>query len=180
MPPARTTLALRFDQFRRLTLTRRWRRCRCRAADPHAGLLGQRPSAALQDRSCAVGGELEGTTVGHVETELGLFIFPPLDDAARQAHASSRARRTPASRSARSIGEVLVEQQVADSGADRAGALDEQQQLRTQKLGDMLVDASRSSRPSSCSSAIERRRKMPMVRIGEALLRARPASATRS
>ena len=79
MPPARTTLALRFDRFIALTLTTPLRPLPLSRSDPHAELLGQRQSSPYRIRLSA-GGELTGMTIGHVEAEFGLFIFPPCED----------------------------------------------------------------------------------------------------
>ena len=62
-------------------------------------------------------------------------------------------------------------------------ALDEQQQLRSQKLGDILV-ARQIVTPEQLLDAIEQQARMPMVRIGEALTslghhQRRPAEARR-
>src|SRR6185437_3626607 len=78
MPPARTTVPLRFDEFKALTLTTPLMPLPRPLADPHADLLSQR-----QPNNFVVhlggGGDLTGQTVRHVETGFGLFLFPALD-----------------------------------------------------------------------------------------------------
>ena len=80
MPPARTTrgAALRpvhgadpDDAARAAAAVAR--RSARRAARPA-------PELAVHGCSSRDGGELSGVTIGHVETDFGLFIFPPLDD----------------------------------------------------------------------------------------------------
>ena len=77
VPPARTTMPLRFSQFRSLRLTR--------AVSPLTHKAG---AEAAQDalNDCLVspyrvtiqdGAVLEGVTAGHAETAFGVFLFPP-------------------------------------------------------------------------------------------------------
>ena len=90
-PPARTTLGLRFDQFRSLTLTTPLAPLVPRSADPHAEMLSHRASTPFRIEY-AKGGETSGATVGHVENEFGLFLFPPCGDdgsGSRSARASA-------------------------------------------------------------------------------------------
>jgi len=166
MPPARTTLALRFDKFTALTLTTPLEPLPLPRNDPHAALLGQRQSSPYKIQ-LTVGGELNGTTVGHVEADFGLFIFPPLgDDGSVKRTFIPRAAYTSFEFGPK-IGEVLVEAQATDFG-EIEKAVEVQQQLRTQKLGDILVGKQIVS-PEQLLEAIERQHKMPLVRIGEAL-----------
>jgi len=165
-PPARTTLPLRFDQFRTLTLVTPLAPLELPAGDPHAGMLGQRVHMSfrvvLND-----GSELNGETVGYVESEFGLFLFPPVGD-------GGSVRRQFVPRSAFKqfevgprIGEVLVEQRHVTSH-DVNEAIVVQRKLREQRLGDILL-VRRVVSPEQLVEAIERQAKMPMVRIGEAL-----------
>ena len=78
MPPARTTFPLRFDKFKSLTLTTPLLPLPLPLTDPHADLLSQRQSSPYKVKLVG-GGYLAGQTVGHVETEFGLFLFPPCD-----------------------------------------------------------------------------------------------------
>jgi type II secretory ATPase GspE/PulE/Tfp pilus assembly ATPase PilB-like protein len=167
LPPARTTLPLRFDQFRSLCLTTPLAAAAPEAGDPHAGLLGERARSDYKVRLRA-GGELTGQTVGHVEIEIGLFLFPPTaDDSGVTRLFIPRPAYQSVDIGAR-IGEVLVEHlRVAPLAIEQA--VDAQQSLRSQKLGDILV-MRQVVTPEQLLEAIQRQEKMPMVRIGDALI----------
>jgi len=171
VPPARVATALRFSQFRRLTLTAPLQPLPAqpagKPAEPHAGLLDHRPRMDYRI-ALAAGGTLEGCTVGHVETVFGLFLFVPLDDA-------GAVRRSFVPREAYTgvdvgprLGDVLVEQHAATSHQVERAA-QQQDRLRQQKLGDILVSR-RIVAPEQLLLALDQQAKMPMVRIGEALL----------
>ena len=167
MPPARTTVPLRFDQFKALTLTTPLQPLPLPLTDPHADLLLQRQSSPYKIL-LAEGGSLKGETIGHVETDFGLFLFPPCDD-----DGSVKRMFVPKSAFAsfeigQKIGEVLVEQHHA-TWEQVTEAMDLQDEMRSQKIGDILVTQQIVS-PEQLLEAIERQHKMPMVRIGEALL----------
>ena len=80
VPPARTTMPLRFSHFQSLLLTR--------AIVPRDGLLsGPVPLDTVPERPLMGyrvitrhGDVLVGDTVGHVNLEFGLFLFPPVDE----------------------------------------------------------------------------------------------------
>ena len=167
LPPARTTLPLRFDQFRSLTLMTAMLPRTPSEADSQFAALSQ-PEATPFRIALASGGELAGTTMGHVETDFGLFLFPPQGDSGavtrkfvpRQAIASFELGPR--------IGDVLVAQHSV-TPAQIARAVDAQQALRQQKIGDILVMRQVVS-PDQLLEAVERQSKMPLVRIGEALV----------
>ena len=175
LPPARTTMPLRFEQFRSLTLTTPLRPSKVALGDPHAGLLGHRASSPFVV-TLAHGAELTGETVGYLENEFGLFLFPPhtppAADAAsdlgsvtrmfvpRVAYTAMRLNST--------IGALLVEQRSA-TPQQIEDVADAQAELRSRKLGDILVNRQVVT-PEQLLVAIERQAKMPMVRIGEALI----------
>ncbi len=170
---ARTTVPLRFDQFRSLTLTTPLLPGALAASDPHAGLLAHRTSSLYQ-LTLKGGTEVTGNTVGHVENDLGLFLFPPCTEPG-SADDDGSVTRCFIPRSAytqfeigSSIGELLVEQRSA-TAAQIEQAVDVQQQLRNRKLGDVLVTRDVVT-PAQLLEAIDRQAKMPMVRIGEALV----------
>ena len=166
VPPARTTMPLKFSQFRSLRVSEPLKPASDGSHDPHAGMLEHRPSSRYKV-TLKSGPVLEGDTIGHVETPHGLFLFPPLDDAGsvqrlfvpRDAYASFEIGER--------IGELLVAQKAA-TPQQVAAAADMQQQLRNQKLGDILVSRQVVT-PEQLLSAIDQQAKMPMVRIGEAL-----------
>ncbi len=169
IPPSRTTLPLRFDQFRSLALT--------------APLLPLSPVELPNGQDdlltqCTVtpfcltwlqGEQWNGETVGHVESPLGLFLFVPLG----LENGAVRRLFIPASayghfELGRRIGEVLVEQHSA-TAAQIEEAARAQRALREQKLGDIMVLRKLVS-PEQLLEALEQQARMPMVRIGEALL----------
>ncbi|MBS0444365.1 MAG: Flp pilus assembly complex ATPase component TadA [Proteobacteria bacterium] len=166
MPPSRTTLGLRFDQFKSLTLTTPVLPDLPAEADPHAGIVGHRATSTCRVQF-AKGNEYSGETVGHVEDEYGLYLFPPRgSDGGVERMFIPRAAYTGYEIGPR-IGDVLVEQQAA-TPQQVEQAVDAQNELRSQKLGDILVTKQLVS-PEQLLAAIERQAKMPMVRIGEAL-----------
>ncbi len=167
LPPARTTLPLRFDQFRSITLSTPLAPQPVPMGDPHSVLLGQR-SCSEYRIAFAGGGEARGETIGHVETDHGLFLFPPADE-------SGSVRRMFVPRAAFEsyelgprIGEVLIRHSRV-TPAQIEAAVDTQQAMRTQKLGDILLMRQVVS-PEQLFEAIDRQAKMPMVRVGEALI----------
>ena len=173
LPPARTTLPLRFARFRSITLTTPVRPVPLAAADPHAELLSQRTPTPYQI-SFQGGQERSGETVGHVENAFGLFLFPPVPatgDAKNDGSVTRifipRASYTSFDLGSR-IGDLLVEQHAA-TPAQVESVADFQHSLREQKVGDILVSRHLVS-PEQLLEAIARQAKMPMVRIGEALV----------
>ena len=167
MPPARTTFPLRFEHFRSITLTTPIKPVILPSTDPHADFLGERRAVSYRVALTA-GGELTGISVGNVEREFGLFLFPPLDDTGSvQRLFIPRNAYTHFTTGAR-IGEVLVQQESATASQIDAG-LSVQQGLRSQKLGELLV-LRQVVTPEQLLEAIAQQERMPMIRIGEALL----------
>ena len=173
LPPARTTLPLRFEQFRTLTLSTPVQPAALSLGDPHAGLLGHRARSIYQ-LTLTGGAELNGETIGYVENAFGLFLFPPVaaadaptDDGSVMRSFVPRAAYTHFEIGSR-IGELLVEQNSA-TPAQIDQAVDAQKELRERKLGDVLL-THQVLTAAQLIDAIERQAKMPMVRIGEALI----------
>ena len=173
LPPARTTLPLRFEQFRTLTLSTPVQPAALSLGDPHAELLGHRARSIYQ-LTLTGGAELSGETIGYVENTFGLFLFPPVAAADAPADDGSvlrsfvpRAAYTHFEIGSR-IGELLVEQNSA-TPAQIDQAIDAQKELRERKLGDVLL-THQVLTAAQLIDAIERQAKMPMVRIGEALI----------
>ncbi len=165
--PTRGTITLRFDQFRRLRLLHPLSPLPDGASTPQTAALEQRP--ALPFRVKLKGVEpLEGLTIGHVETDFGMFVFEPLDMAGNVRRSFFPRAGYDSARVGQRIGEALVEQSVATPEQVQE-ALEEQQQLRAQKLGDMLV-VRQIITPEELAQAIDQQARMPMVRIGEALI----------
>ena len=172
LPPARTTLPLRFEQFQSLSLTTPLRPVMLtQGSDPHARLLGHRAHSTYS-LTLAGGSEVEGETVGHVENAFGLFLFPPChpdnadDDGSVTRMFVPRSAYTHFDIGSR-IGQLLVEQNSA-THQQIEDAVDAQATLRRAKLGDILVTR-QTVTPQQLLEAIERQARMPMVRIGEAL-----------
>jgi type II secretory ATPase GspE/PulE/Tfp pilus assembly ATPase PilB-like protein len=168
VPPARTTMPLRFNQFRSLRVLEALVPAGGNDADPQqAGLIGQRPRSRYQVK-LTDGSSMDGDTIGHIETGHGLFLFPPLDE-------QGRVQRLFVPRSAyqsfevgQRIGELLVAQKAATAQQVEEAA-GRQAQLRSQKLGDILV-MRQIVTPAQLLEAIAKQASMPMVRIGEALI----------
>jgi len=164
--PSRTTMSLRFDQFRRLRLLQPLNALPPQPGLPQAEVLEQRP--ALPFEVCLRGAvPLEGLTVSHLETDYGLFVFEPLDLTGAVRRSFFPRAAFDSARVGTLLGDTLVENNLA-TPEEVQEALDEQQQLRTQRLGDMLV-VRHIITHDELSVAIEEQAKMPMVRIGEAL-----------
>lgn len=167
LPPARTTVALRFEQFQMLTLTQPIQRTYAPKTDPHADLLNA-PKPTSFSVSTAKGTVMEGQTWGHVENEYGLFLFSP--DPGRVGVCRSFVPRAAFTsfQIGKRMGELLVEANAATQAqVDSAAAA--QSVLRNQRLGDMLV-AKQVVSPEQLTQALERQASMPMVKIGDALL----------
>ncbi len=167
VPPARTTMPLRFGQFRTLTVTQPVGPDAAEAGDPHAAMLDERPRVPYVVHLSA-GGKLTGETIGHVEHDYGLFLFPPQGDhdavnrlfVPREAYLGYEVGDR--------IGDVLIAHEAATpEQIEQAAVL--QKRLRNQKLGDILLTKKIVS-PEQLLEAIEQQSKMPMVRIGEALI----------
>ena len=169
VPPARTTVPLRFDQFKSLTLTTPLQPLPLPLSDSHAELLSQRQASPYKV-TLAQGGAIEGQTVGHVETDFGLFLFPPCST----DHGDGSVNRMFVPKNAyssfeigRRIGAVLIaEHHATEEQITEAMGL--QDELRSKKLGDILVTKQVVSH-EQLLEAIEQQHKMPLVRIGEAL-----------
>jgi type II secretory ATPase GspE/PulE/Tfp pilus assembly ATPase PilB-like protein len=169
IPPARTTMPLRFDQFRSLTLTVPLRPLPVTQNEPHAGLMAHRPFSTYA-LTLTSGTELTGETVGYAEEDFGLFLFNRDETADDGSVIRSFVPRAAYSNFevGSSIAELLVEQHSA-TPQDIKHAEGTQKELREQKLGEVLVKREVVT-PTQLLAAIERQAKMPMVRIGEALI----------
>ena len=165
VPPARTTVPLRFDQFRALELTDTLRADAPRPGDPHADLLGREPRAPYCIH-LAAGGIWNVESIGHVETDGGLFLFPPAEGGGARRIFVPRASFA-AFEVGPPLGEVLLEQDsVTADLLDEA--VHQQETLRERKLGDVLIER-RVVTAAQLDEALSHQANMPMVRIGEAL-----------
>ena len=173
VPPARTTMPLRFAQFQSLLLTQPVRALPVVPAE--TGEPGEGVDAVLQHRPVSsyrvhlvAGGTMDGDTVGHVETPLGLFLFPPAGDDGRIQRLFVPREAIASIELGPRIGESLIEQEALTLQQVDA-AIDMQDRLRRQKLGEVLL-TQRVVSPTQLLEAIEQQSKMPMVRIGETLI----------
>ncbi len=166
VPASRTTLPLRFSQFRCLRLSTAIQPLPFDPTDTTPLALTERRAQPyrvhLND-----GPVLEGRTITHEEDAHGLYLFEPMDE-------NGTVRRCFVPRAVyshvdigRRLGESLIEQQAATLEQVDA-ALDQQQRLRNQKLGEILVVKHLIS-ADELEAAIEEQSRMPMVRIGQAL-----------
>ena len=163
IPPARIAIPLRFNQFRKLTLTRP-----LPAQEDGAGsFMAQRPAVGvkLHLKGAAT---IDGLSIGHHEDDSGLYLFAPVD--ARGSVLRCFVPRTAYDQVeiGERLGEVLVAQQAA-TPAQIEQALAEQQQLRSRKLGEILL-TKQVVTVEELEQAIVEQARMPMVRIGEALI----------
>ena len=167
LPPSRTTMPLRFDQFRRLRLLAPLAPLPQLSEDSLPPTLAERPAVPYTVHMHG-GAALSGLTIRHLETEAGLFLFEPVDaDGAVRRSFVPRCAYTSADIGHR-IGELLVAQHAATTQQVDA-ALEEQNALRARKIGDILLSRQIISQ-EELINAIEQQSRMPMVRIGEALI----------
>ncbi|MBC7992347.1 MAG: pilus assembly protein PilB, partial [Rhizobacter sp.] len=168
VPPARTTMPLRFNQFRSLRVMEPIKPISTTLIthEKHALMLEQRPRSTYRVM-LPDGAQMDGNTIGHVETAHGLFLFPPVDDKGSvQRLFVPRGGYTSYEIGPR-IGELLIEQNAATAQQVEKAA-DVQKQMRDQKLGDILL-LRQVVTPEQLLAAIDKQARMPMVRIGEAL-----------
>lgn len=170
VPPSRAAMPLRFDMFRRLTLTTPLAPVALTDTQPpdssFEALIRYRPRLPYR-MQLADGTVRSGETIGHVESDAGVFLFEPLDE-------HDRVRRLFVPREAyrelqvgETIGRVQVEQQALTPEQVEQAAR-EQEALRRRKLGDYLV-IKEIVKPEQLLMALEEQQRMPLVRIGEAL-----------
>jgi type II secretory ATPase GspE/PulE/Tfp pilus assembly ATPase PilB-like protein len=164
IPPARIAIPLRFNQFRKLTLTRPLTAVPDAATD---SLMAQRP--AVDVRVTLKGAPpIETLSIGHHEDAHGLFLFSPVDARGGVLRCFVPKAAYDAVTIGERIGEVLVAQNAA-TPKQIEQALAEQQKLRNQKLGDILL-TKQIVTAEELEKAILEQSRMPMVRIGEALI----------
>ena len=164
IPPSRTTIPLRFNHFRSLTITAPLHPIDSLKKDSHADLLSTRTVNSYR-LSLVNGSVLHGQTVGHVETEYGLFLFPPVDETGSVYRMFIPKDMIKNSEIGPRIGEVLIEQRSVTASQVEQG-IDTQMDLRQQKIGDILL-SQQVVTESQLLEALERQAKLPMVKIGE-------------
>jgi hypothetical protein len=131
-------LGLPFDKFRRLTLTRPWPLAR-RAPDAPV----ERVPTAAQERGyrveLAAGGHLAGRSMGHVRSDVGLFLFAPVDDGAAVQRVFVPQAAIAALHFGKSAEEQAAERWIATPQA-LLEALAAQANASIKPLGEALVD----------------------------------------
>ncbi len=163
---SRSTVALRFEQFRCLRLAQPLQPLAYDPTDTTPLALTERKAQPYRV-AMSNGATMTGNTITHEETRFGLFLFEPVD-------ANGAVRRIFLPRHAYRevdigllLGDALVEQKAASPEQVKA-ALAQQEQLRDQKLGELLL-VRQLIKPQELAAAIEEQSRMPMVRIGQAL-----------
>ena len=171
IPPGRNPLTLRFTQFRRLSLLRPLEPLPVADTARHDVTTPLLPENLLQPYRLRFkdGSETTVSSVGLLDRPLGLFTFSPID-------ASGRLLRSLYPRP------MLVSVDVATAGAAQASDDEDQdtapmplddlpgaRAARASSLGDMLTSAQITT-AEQLAKAIDQQAKMPMVRIGEALV----------
>lgn len=169
VPPSRTVMPLRFDMFRRITVTQPLPPLQEGAAGADTAfseLLGFRPR--LPYKLTFKDGQVEsGTTIGHIESEEGIFLFLPVNEQDHVQRVFIPQMVVQSLHVGEAIGHVLVQQQAVTTEQVELAAR-EQENLRNRKLGDYLV-IQEIVKPEQLLMALEEQARMPMVRIGEAL-----------
>jgi type II secretory ATPase GspE/PulE/Tfp pilus assembly ATPase PilB-like protein len=160
-------LMLKFTQFRKLLLDEPVVPETTPQSDPHAALLGHHPVSPFTVLY-SDGQELTGKTVGHVEVEQGLFLFPPLDDSGAASRIFIPRHAYKSFTVGERVGEILVAQASVSQGQLNQ-AVAEQDQIRRRKIGDLLVSSQIIS-PDQLIEAIEMQSRLPVMRLGESLV----------
>ncbi len=167
VPPARSPMQLRFGQFQRLTLTEPVMPS-TNGVNAAPGWAERPPGDTEFQVQLANGKTHTGRTISHVETDQGLFLFPPVGDAGLlQRHFYPRGAYRRVDFGPR-LGDVLVSKHTL-SPQQLQDALAEQQRIRNLKLGEILVDVKLIS-PAQLQQALELQSRTPMLRLGEALI----------
>ncbi len=161
-------VSLAFSQFRRLALKQQLYPMEVITPDHFADILGYRATAEYH-LQLVKGDPVSGQTIGYVDTDYGVFLFPPIGDQGaveqvfipREAYSSFSVGGQ--------IGKLLVTDKVVTQQQVDLAA-DEQQSMRSRKLGDYLLDTAVVF-PEQLMLALAEQSKMPIIRVGEALTR---------
>jgi type II secretory ATPase GspE/PulE/Tfp pilus assembly ATPase PilB-like protein len=167
VPPARSPVQLRFGQFQRLTLTEPVMPS-SNGVNAAPGWVDRVPGDTEFQVQLDNGKSHTGRTIGHVETDQGLFLFPPVGNTGlvqRVFYPRSAYRRVDFGPR---LGDVLVSQHTL-SPQQLQDALAEQQRIRSLRLGEILVDVGLITQPQ-LQQALELQSRTPMLRLGEALI----------
>lgn len=160
-------ITVRFQQFRRLDLDEPINPDAANTADPHAALLSHHPVSPFIV-TYGDGAVLEGSTIGHVELEQGLFLFPPLGNVGSVSRMFIPRHAYRNYSVGNRVGEILVAQASVSAG-ELNQVIVEQDKLRKRKLGDVLV-SNQIITPEQLIEAIDMQSKLPVMRLGESLV----------
>ena len=160
-------IPLKFQQFRMLALDEPVKPEATVQGDPHAALMSHHPESPFAVRY-QNGEVFQGRTIGHVEVEQGLFLFPPLDGAGTASRIFIPHHAYKGFSVGERVGEILVAQAKLTQGQINQ-VVDEQDALRKRKLGDVLVSNQIIS-PDQLIEAIDMQSKLPVMRLGESLV----------
>jgi type II secretory ATPase GspE/PulE/Tfp pilus assembly ATPase PilB-like protein len=169
VPPVKKAFGVSFSQIRKVSL-RQTVRPQVNFENSTGAindLINHRPTMEFEVQM-SDGTQLSGSTVGHVEDEGGVFLFPPVDNEGtlqrifvpRTAYSSLKIGSP--------IGHVLVEQKLVTASQIEETAR-VQKKRRSRKLGDYLVHTQVVS-ATQLLDALDQQSRMPMVRTGEALI----------
>jgi type II secretory ATPase GspE/PulE/Tfp pilus assembly ATPase PilB-like protein len=159
---SRSSIPLRFDQFRRLRVV-----APLDADTPGAGAMPP-PAAVPVMIKFRHGESWGGQTVGHRRESWGLFLFEPLGRTGRVCRVFIPATAFENVAIGQRLGETLVAEALVTTEQIDA-ALAQQQEMRERRLGDILL-IKQIITAEELSAAIEQQARMPMVRVGEALM----------
>ena len=165
---SKTPMPLAFSQFRRLTLMQAIASQEVVCNAQFDGILHYRPTVQYT-LQLGNGSTVSGSTVGHVETDYGLFVFKPLDEQGTVERIFVPREAFSSVTLGDHIGQMLINQNTVTAQQVEFAAT-EQDSLRTRKLGDYLVENAVVS-PEQLMMALDQQSKMPMIRVGEALTR---------
>ncbi|MDD5030631.1 MAG: ATPase, T2SS/T4P/T4SS family [Rhodoferax sp.] len=165
---SKTPVTLAFSQFRRLTLKNPIHPQEIVSTEQFADILSYRATVQYH-LQLGNGSEISGMTVGHVETDYGLFLFHPLNDQGSVERVFVPHDAFLSVTLGDHIGEMLVEQAIVTTSQVEQAA-EEQHSRRNRKLGDYLVDTA-VVQADQLMLALDQQSKMPMIRVGEALTR---------
>ncbi|WP_296493981.1 ATPase, T2SS/T4P/T4SS family [Rhodoferax sp.] len=161
-----TPVSLSFAQFRRLTLKPQLFPREVITPDQFAEILGYK-STLEYDIKMLTGEPVCGLTIGYVETDYGVFLFPPVGDQGSVEQVFIPREAFSSFAAGGKIGHLLVQDQaVTEKQVEQAA--NEQKDMRSRKLGDYLLDTA-VVYPEQLMLALSQQSKMPMIRMGEAL-----------
>ena len=163
---SKTPVSLPFAQFLRITLKKLLHPQEINTSEQFADILGHRATVDyhLQLKNSE---KLSGLTIGCVETDYGLFLFPPVGQEGSIERVFMPHEAFTSFTLGSHIGKVLVDNQIVTEQQVEQAA-EEQSYLRNRKLGDYLLDTAVLF-PEQLMQALAQQSKMPMIRVGEAL-----------